>query len=138
MTDQGTSDRVAPTATERVTAFLDALEARRVANNMWADTPIARAADSGIIFTLTPGDLREMLAGQTAATVNELTVEAERARQIEKGYTAEHDDKQGIDHLLLWALHYAKKGEHVKSAALVEAARGVNERATRVREEVAL
>lgn len=50
-------------------------------------------------------------------------VHAERTRQIELGYTVEHDDKHGPDHLLMWAQEYLKRGETVKGAALVEAAR---------------
>jgi hypothetical protein len=53
----------------------------------------------------------------------EALVARERQRQIAKGYTWEHDDAHGPDHLLHWALHYLKHGETVKGAALVEAAR---------------
>lgn len=59
-------------------------------------------------------------------------VQAERSRQIEKGYTSEHDDEQGMDHLLHWALHFLKQGEAVKGAALIEAAREAAYRATTV------
>lgn len=47
----------------------------------------------------------------------------ERKRQIAKGYDAAHDDEHGIDHLLSWAQDYARRGEPVKSAALIHAAR---------------
>lgn len=49
-------------------------------------------------------------------------IAAERKRQIEKGYSAEHDDEEGIDHLLSWAQRYAWRGQPIKAAALLEAA----------------
>jgi len=48
---------------------------------------------------------------------------AERQRQIAKGYNEAHDDKHGVDHLIMWAQEYARVGAAVKSAALLEAAR---------------
>ena len=48
---------------------------------------------------------------------------AERQRQFAKGYDRAHDDKYGVDHLLMWAQEYARVGAAVKSAALLEAAR---------------
>lgn len=50
-------------------------------------------------------------------------IRVERARQVANGYTAEHDDERGLDHLLMWAQEYARRGEPVKSAAMIEAAR---------------
>lgn len=47
---------------------------------------------------------------------------AERQRQVSKGYTAERDG-QRVEHLLRWAQEYARRGERIKSAAMVEAAR---------------
>lgn len=50
-------------------------------------------------------------------------VQAERERQVAKGYDRAHDTEHGIDHLLVWAYEYALKGKPVKSAAMIEAAR---------------
>lgn len=50
-------------------------------------------------------------------------IQAERSRQIEKGYDDVHDNEHGIDHLLTWAQEYARTSEPVESAALIEAAR---------------
>lgn len=52
-------------------------------------------------------------------------VQAKRAEQRAKGYTAEHDREHGVEHLLLWAQDYASRGRHLDAAALVEAAREV-------------
>lgn len=52
-------------------------------------------------------------------------VQAERGRQVEKGYDAEHDDRHGVDHLLRWAIEYAFRGDRVKTAALIDAARAL-------------
>lgn len=52
-------------------------------------------------------------------------VQAERQRQRDKGYDASHDAQHGVDHLLMEAQEYARRGESVKSAALVEAAREI-------------
>lgn len=51
------------------------------------------------------------------------TIQAERNRQIEKGYDETHDAEHGVDHLLTWAQEYARTSDPVASAALVEAAR---------------
>ena len=47
----------------------------------------------------------------------------ERARQIDDGYDILHDRAHGVDHLLVWAQDYARRGRTVQSAALAEAAR---------------
>ena len=49
-------------------------------------------------------------------------IRAERARQIEKGYTAERDDRQGVRLLHLWAEQYLSHGKHIEALALVRAA----------------
>jgi len=54
--------------------------------------------------------------------ITEEQINAERARQIEKGYTPEHDRQHGIAHVLRYALHYGSRGEHLKAYAMVEAA----------------
>lgn len=47
----------------------------------------------------------------------------ERQRQFEHGYDTAHDIEHGVDNLLLWAQEYARRGETVSCAALIEAAR---------------
>lgn len=49
-------------------------------------------------------------------------VNAERKRQIEKGYDAQHDSQHGPIHLIALAQIYGRLGEPVKAAALNEAA----------------
>lgn len=62
-------------------------------------------------------------SGELSHEVFADVVRQERKRQIEKGYDANHDDEHGLEHLLSWAQEYARRGEKVKSWALVEAAR---------------
>jgi hypothetical protein len=54
-------------------------------------------------------------------------VTAERVRATEKyGFTVFHDDEKGtagLDHLIEWAIEYARLGEPVKAAGLMEAVR---------------
>lgn len=47
----------------------------------------------------------------------------ERARQIEKGYDAKHDDRQGLDHLLAEAQGYHIDGDDKALSGLLQAAR---------------
>jgi hypothetical protein len=54
-----------------------------------------------------------------------VAVQAKRAEQRAKGYTADHDREHGVEHLLSWAKDYASRGRHLDAAALVEAAREV-------------
>ncbi len=49
-------------------------------------------------------------------------VRDERNRQIALGYTLEHDQQQGVCHLLYWAVRYSIVGKFIKGAALVVAA----------------
>lgn len=49
----------------------------------------------------------------------------ERMTHEARGYGAEHDEREGIGHLLHWAMEYASKGEHVKAMSLVMAAMDV-------------
>lgn len=49
-------------------------------------------------------------------------VREERARQVEKGYTKEHDREHGPLHLMALAQVYGRLGEPVKAAALTDAA----------------
>lgn len=51
------------------------------------------------------------------------SINAERVRQISKGYTTDNDKQYGADLLLGWAQGYMWRGETVKAAALVEAVR---------------
>jgi len=48
---------------------------------------------------------------------------AERQRQIAKGYDAAHDDTHGIDHLLMWADDYLRRGKRIEVSGLITAAR---------------
>lgn len=50
---------------------------------------------------------------------------AERQRQIDKGYTPEHDKEHGLKHLLTWAYDYLGQGKHVEVGALLLAAVGL-------------
>lgn len=55
------------------------------------------------------------------ATIDEWreTIHAERKRQIEKGYTDEHDREVGAAHLIDWAIDYARRGEVVAVAGML-------------------
>jgi len=55
-------------------------------------------------------------------------IAAERARQIDKGYTPEHDDEHGVPHLITWAQNYVHNGEPIKAMALMAAAMECYER----------
>ena len=50
-------------------------------------------------------------------------VEAEMGRQKRKGYNPDHDDSEGIDHLLRLAYDYVAQGSTVKAGAMIIAAR---------------
>lgn len=45
-------------------------------------------------------------------------VQAERRRQIEKGYDAAHDDEHGVEHLRRWRDSYRQRGLAIAAAAL--------------------
>lgn len=62
---------------------------------------------------------------RTAGMYNEwdAAVQGERSHQREIGYDTAHDAEHGVDHLLMWAQDYARRGKPVKSAAMIEAAR---------------
>lgn len=49
-------------------------------------------------------------------------VGAERLRHPDKGYTLEHDTKEGPSHLLFWAMDYAARGEDIKGWSMIAAA----------------
>jgi hypothetical protein len=56
-------------------------------------------------------------------------IAAERARQIEKGYTPEHDDEHGVNHITGWARRYVPyagwidtRERAIQAAALLVAA----------------
>lgn len=51
-------------------------------------------------------------------------VEAEMGRATRKGYSPEHDDVEGIDHLLRLAYDYVAQGSTVKAGFMIVAARG--------------
>lgn len=48
-----------------------------------------------------------------------MALSEERKRQREMGFTAEHDDEKGADHLIFWALQYLQRGEEVKAGAIL-------------------
>lgn len=56
------------------------------------------------------------------------TIRSERDRQVEMGYSTEHDDVHGLAHLLRWAIDYSRRGKAVESSALVAAALDLIER----------
>lgn len=60
---------------------------------------------------------------QEARNAWDATIQAERDHQREKGYTPDHDDEHGLDHLLRWAQDYIRCTKRVEAAALIEAAR---------------
>lgn len=66
-----------------------------------------------------------LLSQPSPSTPTREQIAAERARQIAKGYTAEHDANHGAPLLLEWSARFAEHGEHIKAAAMVEAAREV-------------
>lgn len=55
-------------------------------------------------------------------------VAAELDRQKRKGYSPEHDDAEGIDHLLELAFQYVAQGSTVKGGAMIIAARAYLQR----------
>lgn len=71
---------------------------------------------------------KDFLAKYVVTDVNEVTLDfdravaEERAHQLEIGYTLEHDDKVGLEHLLYWGRYYLSIGQVIKGAALYEAA----------------
>lgn len=58
-------------------------------------------------------------------------VTAELGRQQRKGYSSEHDDEQGLDHLLQIAFDYVSRGQTVKAGAMIVAARSYLQRHTK-------
>lgn len=58
-------------------------------------------------------------------------VAAERNRQIRLGHTPEHDDEQGIEHLLEMAFRYASIGSTVRAGAMILAAQSYLKRHTK-------
>lgn len=68
-------------------------------------------------------DITPAVQGELSAVEFREQIAAERLRQTERGYDHAHDREHGVDHLLVWAQDYARQGEPLKSAALIEAAR---------------
>ncbi|WP_295837438.1 hypothetical protein [uncultured Microbacterium sp.] len=62
--------------------------------------------------------------GTVTPTVDEWSeqMDAERARQIERGYDEEHDAQQGIAHLLNWAIDYGRRGKPIAAATMTRCA----------------
>lgn len=77
-------------------------------------------------------DFRLFCAGWDAGRrsgVSPLTVEewaaamdAERVRQIERGYDDAHDVAHGPAHLLNWAIEYARRGKTLAAATMMRSA----------------
>lgn len=67
---------------------------------------------------------RSRLSPRVVPTVDEwrAAMDAERARQIEKGYDDEHDRRHGVAHRLRWAIDYARRGKSVESATMIRQA----------------
>lgn len=49
-------------------------------------------------------------------------MDAERARQVERGYDDAHDAKHGVAHLLNWAVEYGRRGNAVAAATMTRCA----------------
>lgn len=58
-------------------------------------------------------------------------VSAELDRQQRKGYNSDHDDQEGVDHLLRLAFDYASRGQTVKAGAMIVSARSYLQRHTK-------
>jgi hypothetical protein len=59
----------------------------------------------------------------------DIDVAHERHRQIEKGYTPEHDDEHGVQHILQEAYDRLRDGKTAQAGALLLAADAALERA---------
>jgi len=49
-------------------------------------------------------------------------IESERNKAFMKGYTPQHDDEHGAQHLLAWAIDYARRGKAEASSGLIRSA----------------
>lgn len=75
------------------------------------------------VAQLQEAETRDEERGQLSWTdYFDISVE-ERTRQVEKGYTAAHDDEAGLDHLLVQAQEYHRAGDRAAVAGLLQAAR---------------
>ncbi|QHB37085.1 hypothetical protein QDA00_gp18 [Microbacterium phage Matzah] len=54
--------------------------------------------------------------------ITDEVISDEREHQYSLGYDTTHDQRHGLIHVLSYALDYAKRGEHVKGWAMVQAA----------------
>lgn len=97
----------------------------------WANTDVLELL-AHLRQPYTEGGATEALTSSSQPTPSaedrnawDTAVQAKRAEQRAKGYTAKHDREHGVEHLLLWAQDYASRGRHLDAAALVEAAREV-------------
>ena len=92
-----------------------------------------READAILAFLAGRGFHRTPATPERAAPVTghefAVAVLAERATHASRGYDAAHDAEHGAERLLGWAMHYAQRGEHIKSWSLVLAARELLARA---------
>lgn len=67
-------------------------------------------------MTTTEEEVQEMTPAEFKWAVH-----IERQAQVEKGYTAEHDDAKGAAHLVNQAIDYARRGKPLKAAAIMVA-----------------
>lgn len=49
-------------------------------------------------------------------------MDAERERQIEHGYDDAHDAEHGIEHILNWAIDYARRGRSLAASTMTRSA----------------
>lgn len=82
-------------------------------------------------FAIQEGRIREARAlipePPTEVSVEEWSaaMDAERVRQIERGYDDAHDREHGPVHLLNWAIDYARRGRNLAAAAMIREAIGL-------------
>ena len=62
----------------------------------------------------------------TTNLYNAVAVEMDRAKR--KGYSPEHDDEHGLDHLLELAFKYLEEGKTVKAGVMIICARSYLQR----------
>jgi len=79
-------------------------------------SPDEPEAHEGAEVTATEEEFPEMTPAEFKWAVH-----IERQAQIEKGYTAEHDDEKGATHLVNQAIDYARRGKPLKAAAIMVA-----------------
>ena len=92
--------------------YEDMLTWQRSTENEHADTVLALLRDLRAARQQFALPVQDADAEPTADEWREV-IHAERARQIEKGHTPEHDRAAGFNHLIDWAIDYARRGKTV-------------------------